>query len=42
MHLLSNVMKGKHVAIKRTTKHRKVWQKLLKAGSHTHASEQIT
>jgi len=43
MHLLSNLMKGKHnVALKRTADDRKEWQKLLRAGSHTPASQQIT
>jgi len=42
MHLLSDVIKGKHVAVKRTAEDRKEWQKLLKDGSHTPASQQIT
>ena len=42
MHLLSDVMKGKYVALKRTAEDRKEWQKLLRAGSHTPASQQIT
>ena len=37
MHLLSELMKGKHMAIKRTAEDRKEWQKLLRAGSHTPA-----
>jgi len=41
MHLLSNLMKGNYVALKRTAKDRKNWQKLLKAGSHTPASQQV-
>jgi len=42
MHLLSNLMKGKYVALKRTADDRKECQKLLRAGSHTPASQQIT
>jgi len=43
MHLLSNLMKGKYVALKRTVaEDRKEWWKLLRAGSHTPASQQIT
>jgi len=42
MHLLSDLMKGKYVALKRTAEDRKEWQKLLRAGSHTRASQQIT
>jgi len=42
MHLLSDVMKGKYVALKRTAEDRKEWQKLLKAASHTPASQQVT
>jgi len=42
MHLLSDLMKGKYVALKRTAEVRKGWQKLLRAGSHTPASQQIT
>ena len=42
MHLLSELMKGKYVALKRTAEDRKEWQKLLRAGSHTPASQQIT
>jgi len=41
-HLLSDLMKGKYVALKRTAEDRKEWQKLLRAGSHTPASQQIT
>jgi len=42
MHLLSDLMKGKYVALVRTAEDRKDWQKLLRAGSHTPASQQIT
>jgi len=42
MHLLSNLMKGKYAALKRTVEDRKEWQKLIRAGSHTPASQQIT
>jgi len=42
MHLLSDLMKGKYVALKRTTEDWKEWQRLLRAGSHTPASQQIT
>jgi len=42
MHLLSNLMKGKYVAIKRTAEDWREWQRLLRAGSHTPASQQIT
>jgi len=35
MHLLRERIKGKHVALKRTAEDRKVWQKLIRAGSHT-------
>jgi len=44
MHLLSDLMKGKYVALKRTTEDWKEGQKLLRAGtgSHTPASQQIT
>jgi len=35
-------MKGKYVALKRTAEDRKEWQKLLRARSHTPASQQIT
>jgi len=41
MQLLSDLMKGKYVAVKRTAEDRKDWQKLLRAGSHTPASQQI-
>ena len=30
MHLLSNLMKGRYVALKRTAEDRKEWQKLLR------------
>jgi len=42
MHLLSQLMKEKYVALKRTAKDRKEWQKLIKALSHKPASQQIT
>jgi len=42
MHLLSDLMKGKYVTLKRIAEDRKEWQKLLRAGSHTPASQQIT
>jgi len=42
MHLLRDLMKGKYVALKRTTEDRKERQKLLRDGSHTPASQQIT
>jgi len=42
MYLLSDLMKGKYVALKTTAEDRKQWQKLLRAGSHTPASQQIT
>jgi len=42
VHLLSNLMKGKYVALTSTAKDRKEWQKLLRAGSHTPVSQQIT
>jgi len=35
MHLLSNLMKGKYVALRRMVEDRKDWQKLLRARSHT-------
>jgi len=35
MHLMSDLMKGKYVALKRTAEDRKEWQKLLRAGSRT-------
>jgi len=41
MHLLSDLMKQKYVALKRTAEERKELQKL-RAGSHTPASQQIT
>jgi len=40
MHLLSDLMKAKYVALKRTAEDRKERQK--SAGSHTPASQQIT
>jgi len=42
MHLLSKLMKGNYVTLKGTAEDRKEWQKLLRAGSHTRASQQIT
>jgi len=42
MHLLSELMKGKYVALERTAEDRKEWQKFKRAGSHTPASQQIT
>jgi len=42
MHLLSDLMKGKYVALERTTEERKEWQRLIRAASHTPASQQIT
>jgi len=42
MHLMSDLMKGKYVALKRTAEDRKEWQKLLRAGSRTAPSQQIT
>jgi len=37
-----HVLKGKYVTLKRTAEDRKEWQKLLRAGTHTPASQQIT
>jgi len=34
MHLLSDLMKGKYVGLKRLAEDRKEWQKLIRAGSH--------
>jgi len=34
-------MKVKYVALKRTAEDRKEWQRLLRAGSHTPASQQV-
>jgi len=42
MHLLSDLMKGKYMALKRTAEDRKEWQKLLRVGSHRPAPQQIT
>jgi len=42
MHLLSDLMQGKYVQLKRTAEDGKEQQKLLRAGSHTRASQQIT
>ena len=42
MHLLSDLMKGKSVALKRMAEDRKELQKLLRAENHTPASQQIT
>jgi len=41
-HLLIELMKGKYVALERTAEDRREWQKLLRVGSHTPASQQIT
>ena len=38
MYLLSNLMNGKYVALKRTAEDRKEWQKLIGVGSRTPAS----
>jgi len=40
MYLLSDLMKGKYVSLKRTAEDRKEWQKLIGVGSHTPASQQ--
>jgi len=40
-YLLSDLMKVKYVALKRTAEDRKEWQRLLRAGSHTPASQQV-
>jgi len=42
MHLVSNVKKGKYVALKRAAEDWKEWQKLLRTRSHMPASHQIT
>jgi len=42
MHLLSNLIQGKYLALKRIAEDRKEWQKMLRVGSHTPASQQIT
>jgi len=42
MHLLSDLMKGNYVALKRTVEDRREWLKLIRAGSRTPASQQIT
>jgi len=42
MHLLSNLMKGKYVALKKIAEDGKQFQKLKRAGSHTPASQQVT
>jgi len=42
VHLLSDLMKGKYVALRIRAEDRKERQKLLRAGSHTPASQQIT
>ena len=41
MHLLSDLILVKYVALKRTAEDRKEWQRLLGAGSHTPAFQQI-
>jgi len=42
MHLLSDLTKGKYVTFKMTAEDRQEWQKMLRARSHTPASQQIT
>jgi len=42
MHPLSDLMKEKYEALKRTAEDRKEWQQLITAGSHTPAFQQIT
>ena len=42
MHLLSDLMKRKYVTLNRTAEHRREWQRLLRAGGHTPACQQIT
>ena len=42
MHQLSDLMKGKYVTLKRTAEDRKERQRLIRAASHTPASQQIT
>jgi len=42
MHLLSYLMKGKYVGLKRVAEDRKEWQKLFRAGCYTPASQQVT
>jgi len=42
MHLLSDLMKGKYVALERTAEDRIEWQRLKRARSCTPASQQIT
>jgi len=42
MHLLSDLMKGKYVGLKRIAEDRNEWPKLIRAGSHTAACQQIT
>jgi len=42
MHLLSDLMKRKYVTLNRTAEDRREWQRLLRAGSHIPASQQIT
>jgi len=39
MHLLSDLMKGRYVALKRTAVDRKKWQRFKRAGSHTPVSQ---
>jgi len=39
---MHELIKGKYVALKRTAEDRKEWQKLLRAGRHTPASQQMT
>jgi len=40
--MLSDLMKGKYVPLKRIAEDRTEWQKLKRAGSRTQASQQIT
>jgi len=42
IYLLSDLMKGKYVALESTAEDRKEWQTLLRPGSHTPASQQTT
>jgi len=41
IHRLSDLMKGKYVALKKIPEDRKQWQKLKRVRSHTPASQQI-
>jgi len=42
MHLLSDLMKGKYVALKRIAEDRKEWRNLKRVEIHAPASQQIT